>query len=98
MTKQKHLPLERHREIGPGLAAVHHLLVEVANAYPKNSTTSRLAVRTFRTLETLRIQLYDNAIEENPGEIDPRDLRNMRDVYWPPIGSRLGPAPAEVSR
>ena len=50
---------------------MHRLLVEVANAYPKGSPTSRLAVRTFRVLETLRIQLYDNAIEENPGEAGP---------------------------
>lgn len=73
----KHLPLERHREIAPELAAMLPRLVEVASAYPKASTTSRLAIRTFRALAALQMQLCDNAIEENPGEA------GLRDVYYP---------------
>lgn len=73
------LSIDRHQMIGAELAWIHERLtklgVEVANAYPVNSKTSRLALRVTGPLDDLRSVLEDEMFREHAG----RDLMGCDD-------------------
>lgn len=63
------LPLERHQELGPELAAIRdrllHLSVEIGNSYPKHSRIFRLTERITDVLDSLRSDLEEAMFREN---------------------------------
>jgi hypothetical protein len=80
--KKPGLDLDRHRKLGPELAAVRgyllHLSVEIANAYPRNTGAVRHAEKVAHYVDELRSALEDEMFGAYP------ELRNgaIR-VYYP---------------